>query len=99
MIIVRAALVGNVDLSYFTRELSRVNACLCLDLLEGVDRGQEEIRVKVYVGVADSVQREIIPFAAVAGNGKPLCAAIATLARAGLTTGGKGGTHVRAKSH
>ena len=97
MIVVRTALGGDVDLAHLAAELGRVDAGLDLEFLQGVDGGQEQVAVEVGVGIIDTVQSEIVPLAAIAGDGDLLGAPVAALARGGLAAVAEARAHVRAE--
>jgi hypothetical protein len=60
---VRARFGDDVDLTRATSEFGRVNAGLDLELLQRIDRWQEDIGVEVDVGVVDAVQRVVVELA------------------------------------
>src|SRR5207244_3083828 len=58
--LVRSRLRRNIDLGGGAPELGRKDSGLDLELLQSVDRGQEDVGVEVHVGVLHAVQREVI---------------------------------------
>ncbi len=75
-------------------ELSRINPGLDLELLEGVHRRLEDVRVEVDVGVGDSVQREVLPRRAPTGNSDGHIAARATQPATRLSGGNEPSGHI-----
>ncbi len=91
---VASGLGRDVDLAGGAAELGREDAGLNLELLNGVDRGQENIKVKADIGVVDSIQSEIIELAALAGDRDVLGAALAPLPSGGGTVRAEAEAHV-----
>src|SRR5690242_17305592 len=65
-------------------KLRRVDANLDLELLNGVDRGKDDIGIEVRIGIVHAVQRVVVEHDALATCRDRLRGAIATLARTGL---------------
>ena len=79
--------------------LRRVNASLDLKLLNGVDGGQGDVCVEVYVGVIDAIQRVVIKEDPLSAGGNRLVGAITTLTRACLPGRRRQYIHVRGKRY
>src|SRR5882762_6670509 len=94
---VATGLGGDINLAGGAAELGREDAGLHLELLNGVDGGQENIKVKADIGVVDSIQSEIIDLAALAGARNVLGAALAPLPSGGGTVGAEAEDHVGAE--
>ena len=88
---VASGLGGDINLASGAAKLGREDAGLHLELLNGVDGGQENIKVKADIGVVNPIQREIIELAALAGDRDVLGAALAPLPSGGGTVCPQGG--------
>ena len=97
MIRVGARLGGHTDLPELAAQFGGVHAGLDLELLQGINRRQENVRIEVDVGVVRAVEREVVPFTPTAADGNLLLRPIAALARARRThrPGRKARRHVR----
>ena len=89
MILVAAGLGGHVDLRGVVAELGGIDAGLHLEFLQRVDGRQHDVGIEIGVGIVDAVEREVVEHDALAGDRDRLIGAVAALARAGLSGGGR----------
>ena len=80
MILVATRLGDYVHLAAFVAEFRRVNAILNLELLNGINGREGDVRIEVHVHVVDAVERIVIEEDALATRGDRLLGAIAALA-------------------
>ena len=80
MVFIGARLRRGVHLTGGSTELRGIDSALHLKLLQGIDRGQYDIRVEVHVCVVDAIQGVVVKFPPLPGNGKLLVGAASALA-------------------
>ena len=61
VVTVAAALGRNIDLSQFAAELGRIDSGLNFELLQGVNRRQNNIEVEIDIGIRDAIERVVAP--------------------------------------
>src|SRR5882724_7952021 len=94
---VASGLGGDIHLAGSAAKFGREDAGLHLELLNGVDGGQENIKVKADIGVVDPIQSEIIELAALAGDCDVLGGALASLPPGGGTVVAEAKAHIGAE--
>src|SRR5438093_1089989 len=85
----------NIDLGCGAPELGRKDSGLNLELLQRIDRWQEDIGVEVHVGILHAVQGEVVELAALARDRNVLLSALSPLASNGLSGIRESIAHVR----
>ena len=81
---VGAALADHVDLRCLVAELSRIDTCLHLELLDAVKGGQPDVGIEIGIGIVHAVQRVVVEHDALAADRDRLAGAIAAEAAARL---------------
>src|SRR5262245_37730584 len=85
MISVAAGFCKHVDLRALMSELRGVNTGLNVELLNGVNRGQDDIGIEIWVGVVDAVEGVVVEHDALPARGYGLVGAVAALPGSGLS--------------
>ena len=94
MVRVGTAFGRHVHLTDASTEFRRIDAALNLELLQRVDRRQQDVGIEVHIGVVHAIECVVVPLAPAATDGQLLCGPIAALAGAGLARIGKTGRHI-----
>src|SRR5262249_28114377 len=96
---VAAGFGQHVDLRRFVAEFCGIDAGLHLEFLQSIDRGQDDIRVEIGIGVDHAIEREIVKYDAVTAGRDRLVGAIAALARLRLAGRRRKVADIRRYSH
>src|SRR5262249_52025862 len=83
--LVCSGLGRHIDLRCGAPEFGRKDSGLNLELLQRIDRWQEDIGVEVHVGILHAVEREVVELAALASDRNVLLSALAPLPSNGLS--------------
>src|SRR5215831_9077410 len=97
MIGVAAGLGEHVDLRALMSELGGVDADLYFELLNGIDRGKDDVGVEIRVGIIDAVETVVVVHDALAPRGYGLSGAVATLSGCGLSRRWRERVHIGRK--
>src|SRR3989449_8327718 len=93
--LVCSGLGQNIDLRCGAPELGRKDSGLNLELLQRIDRWQEDIGVEVHVGILHAVEGEVVELAPLARDRNVLLSALSPLASSGFCGIRESQTHVR----
>src|SRR5437867_8684891 len=85
MIRVAAGLGEHVDLRALMSELRGVYTGLNFELLNGVNRGKDDIGIEIRISVVDAVQRVVVEHDALPARGYGLVGTVAALPGSGLS--------------